>query len=274
MVTHPISGTTYVAGIDLASFNAISGGFEFLEGGPFQGPDDIIIDRYFARQEGVHAGDSITLLNRRWRVAGIVETGKLSRVFLPLPVLQDLSSNTGKISQVFLKVDNPANLQAAIAELKQFLPGYPIYSMAEWTSLFTVDSVQGGAIRTFINVIIGIGVVIGFAVMLLSMYMAVLQRTREIGILKSLGASRWFILKLVLAEAVLMGIAGTVLGIGLSFLGRWLIMTLVPASVIQAVVPGWWPIAGGITLAGVILGALYPGLRAARQDPIEALAYE
>ncbi len=274
MVTHPISGTTYVAGIDLASFNAISGGFEYLEGGPFQGPDDIIIDRYYARQEGVHAGDSITLLNRRWRVAGVVESGKLSRVFLPLHVLQDLSSNTGKISQVFLKVDNPANLQTAIAELKQFLPGYPIYSMKEWTSLFTVDTVQGGAIRTFINVIIGIGVVIGFAVMLLSMYMAVLQRTREIGILKSLGASRGFILRLILAEAVVMGVAGTVIGIGLSFLGRWLIMTLVPASVIQAVVPGWWPIAGGITLAGVVLGALYPGLRAAKQDPIEALAYE
>lgn len=274
MVTHPISGTSYVAGIDLASFNAISGGFEFLEGGPFHRPDDIIVDRFFARQEGAHAGSFITLLNRRWHVAGVVETGKLSRVFLPLPVLQDLSSNTGKISQVFLKVDSAANLQPAIAGLKEFLPGYQIYSMAEWTSLFTVDTVQGGAIRTFINVIIGIGVVIGFAVMLLSMYMAVLQRTREIGILKSLGASRTFILQLIVAEAVLMGLAGTVLGIALSFVGRWLIMTLVPASVIQAVVPRWWPIAGAITLVGVVLGSLYPGLRAARQDPIEALAYE
>ena len=47
-----------------------------------------------------------------------------------------------------------------------------------------------------------------------------------------------------------------------------------PASLIQAVVPGWWPIAGAITLAGVVLGSLYPGLRAANQDPIEALAYE
>ena len=58
--------------------------------------------------------------------------------------------------------------------------------MEEFTSLFGVN-VTCRALNTFINVIIGIGVVIGFAVVWLSMYMAVLQRTREIGILKSLG---------------------------------------------------------------------------------------
>ena len=104
--------------------------------------------------------------------------------------------------------------------------------------------------------------------------MAVLQRTREFGILKSLGASRSFILKLILTEAVLMGIGGTILGILLSFASRWVILALVPASFPQAIVPDWWPIAALITLIGAALGGVYPGWSAARQDPIEALAYE
>src|SRR5206468_528205 len=99
-------------------------------------------------------------------------------------------------------------------------------------------------------------------------------RTREIGILKSLGASREYILRIILAEAAILGVSGTLFGIVLSFLARWLIQTLVPASLTQAIVPGWWPRVLFISLVGALLGALYPGLRAARQDPIEALAYE
>ena len=169
-------------------------------------------------------------------------------------------------------MDQGANIPAVMTEPKALLPDYNIYMMEEFTSLFTVENVQGGALRSFIDVMIGIGVVIGFAVVLLSMYMAVLQRTREIGILKALGASRWFILKVILAEAIVMGLAGAVLGIGMSFAARALISAIYPASLTQAIAPDWWPIAAGISLAGVILGALYPGLSAAGQDPIEALA--
>jgi putative ABC transport system permease protein len=274
MVTHPVSSLTYIAGIDFDGFSRLSGGFEFLEGGPFQGDRDILVDSDYAEQNKLHAGSTVNLMNVDWRVAGVVRPGKLSRLFAPVAVLQDLTSATGRISQVFIKVDRPENIAPVIEDLKAMLPGYSIYPMAEFVAQFTAENVQGGAVKVFINVVIGIGVVIGFAVVLLSMYMAVLQRTREIGILKSLGASRWFILKIVLAEAVVMGFFGTILGILMSFVGRWIIMETMPASIIQAVVPSWWPIAGAITLVGVILGALYPGLRAARQDPIEALAYE
>jgi putative ABC transport system permease protein len=275
MVAHLVTSATYVTGIDLPGFNRMSGGFKYVEGGPFRGPDDLIVDEFYAQQHKLHAGDYVTdVLNHRWHVSGVAEGGKLARLAVPMRTLQDLTGDTGRVSQIFVKVDRPANITDTLAELKKLLPDYNIYTMEEFTSLLTVENVQGGALSTFIDVMVGIGVVIGFAVVLLSMYMAVLQRTREIGILKALGASRWFILKIILAEAVVMGLGGTVVGIGLSFGARELIQLLYPASLTQAITPLWWPIAGGISLAGVLLGALYPGLSAAAQDPIEALAYE
>jgi putative ABC transport system permease protein len=273
VVNHPIQGVTLGAtGVDLKTFDQMNGGFKYTEGGPFQGPDDVIIDRFYAAQQKVHAGQRITLLNRQWRVCGIIEGGKLARIVFPLAVLQDKASATDHVSQVYLKLDDPANTAAVVQELKDLLPDYPIYSMEELTSLYSVNNIQG--LSEFIMVIMAIGVVIGFAVVCLSMYMAVLQRTREIGILKSLGASKSFILRIILAEALVLGIGGTILGVVMSYGAWWLILTLVPASIPMVIVPSWWPIAGGITLIGAGLGALYPGLSAARHDTIEALSYE
>jgi putative ABC transport system permease protein len=271
-ISQPIQTPLVATGIDLAQFDQMSGGFTFIEGGPFQRPGDVIIDRYYAAQQKKHAGDHIRLLEHDWRICGIIEGGKLARIVFPLKVLQDLTSNSGSISQVYLKLDNPANTGEVIKELKAKLPDYPIYSMDEFTSLFNVNNIAG--LREFIGVIMAIGVIIGFAVVCLSMYMAVLQRTREIGILKSLGASRGFILRIIVAEAVIMGVGGSILGILFSFGAWWLIRTIVPASIPMVIVPSWWPIAGGITTLGAALGALYPGLSAAAHDPIEALAYE
>ena len=271
-INQPFKTPTFVTGIDLPTFNKMAGGFHYLEGGPLQGPDDVILDEYYARQLGTHAGAHVNIINHDWRVSGVVQAGKLSHIIVPIRTLQELTSNTGKVSQVFLKVDRPENIQPVIARLKEMLPDYPIYSMEEFTSMYNVSNVEG--LREFIFVIMAIGVVIGFAVVCLSMYMAVLQRTREIGILKSLGASRWFILRIIWAEALLMGVGGTILGVLLSFGAYWAIATFVPASIPMVIVPSWWPIAGAITLFGASFGALYPGLSAARQDPIEALAYE
>jgi putative ABC transport system permease protein len=272
-IMQPISNSlTLVGGVDVPTFNKMSGGFQFVEGGLFRNPNDIIVDTYYARQKNVHAGGSIELWNRRWNVSGIFEAGMLAHLVLPLNVEQEMMSSTGKISQVLLKVDRPENVQPVIAQLRSILPDNPIYTMQELISQLTPENI--GGIREFINVIIGIGLVIGFGVVCLSMYMAVLQRTREIGILKSLGATRWFILKLILVEAVLMALGGTILGIVLSFGAKWIILQLVPASIPQVIVPEWWPRTAIITLIGALLGALYPGLSAARKDPIEALAYE
>ncbi len=273
VVNYPVQGVTLGAtGVDLKQFDQMSGGFTYLHGGPFQGPDDVIIDQFYADEQHAHVGDRITLLNKPWRVCGIIEGGKLAHIVFPLGVLQEKTSSTGNVSQIYLKLDDPANTAAVVQGLKNLLPDYPIFSIAEFTSLINVNNIP--ALKEFIIVIMAIGVIIGFAVVCLSMYMAVLQRTREIGILKSLGASQFFILRIILTEAVILGIGGTILGIAMSFGAWWLIRTVEPASIPMVIVPSWWPIAGVVTLIGSALGALYPGIGAARHDTIEALAYE
>jgi ABC-type antimicrobial peptide transport system permease subunit len=81
-------------------------------------------------------------------------------------------------------------------------------------------------------------------------------------------------MRIILAEAFAQGLGGTIAGIAFSFGSRWVMHVLMPASLPQAIVIGWWPIAGLIAIGAALLGALYPGMIAVRQDPIEALAYE
>ena len=116
--------------------------------------------------------------------------------------------------------------------------------------------------------------IVALLVVFLSMYMAVIERTREIGILKALGAKPFTILNILVREAMVLAVAGCVIGILLSSGVKALIMTLYPASLTVVAVPDWWLKAGAIVIFGALLGAIYPGWKAARQDAVEALAYE
>lgn len=272
VVIYPIGGFDSVTGIDVPAFEKMSGGFVYLEGHGFQQPNDIVIDQFYADQRKVHAGDKLKVMNLDWNVAGVVEPGKLAHVFLPIDVLAAKTQTEGKVSQIYLKADSEANINEAVAQLKKKFDEYPIYAMKDAISLTSVNNIP--LLKNFINVVVGIGVVIGFSVVSLSMYMAVLQRTREIGILKSLGATKAFIMNMILTEALLMGLGGTAFGILLSYITKFTLQKLVPASLPPAIVMEWWPIAGGVAVGAALLGALYPGMIAVRQDPIEALAYE
>ncbi len=271
-INYPVGGLTVITGVDVARFTQLSGGFHYIKGGPPRQPSDLLIDHYYAHQNKLEIGSPVQLMNRRWRVCGIYEEGKLARLVIPIGILQDLTSNAGKLSQIFVKVDNPADVGVVVTQLKAKLTGYQIYSLEEFMSLTSMDHIPG--LAEFIGVVIGLSIIVGFLVVFLSMYTAVLERTREIGILKALGASPSFVLGVLMRETLILAICGSVVGIAFSFVTRWLIMTLVPGSLSQYIVPDWWPIAGAIALAGALLGSAYPGWRAARQDPIEALSYE
>jgi putative ABC transport system permease protein len=272
VIVHPIEQPLNVMGIDLDEFNRMSGGFTYVKGGPLQADNDILIDRLYSAQRHLGVGGTLKLMNRDWHVSGIIEEGKLARLVVKKRVLQDIDAATNKVSVIYVKCDAPSQAEMVTAQLKQLLVGYPVITMDEFLAMFSLKGIPG--LSAFVAVIVGIGVIIGFAVVCLSMYMAVLQRTREIGILKSLGASKAFILRIILTEALMLGIGGTILGIVMSYGAYYVIRTLVPASIPMIIVKPWWLIAGGVTMFGAILGALYPGLTAAAHDPIEALAYE
>lgn len=259
-----------ITGIHVDEFNAMSGGLKILDGRMFQGPDEIVVDQVFAKQHHVRPGGKIDLGNE-WRVSGIIEQGKLSRTFADISTLQNQFGGIGLVSNIYVKLDDPANTAAVKEALEKELATYKIDSIEEFVSLFSTNSVP--YIEAFTRVVIGIAVLIGFLVVCLSMYTAVLERTREIGILKALGASPGYIVGILLRETVVLALTGTVIGILMTY-GTRSLLAVFAASFPQEIVPDWYPIVTGIALAGSIVGALYPGLRAARQDAIEALAYD
>jgi putative ABC transport system permease protein len=188
-------------------------------------------------------------------------------------VLQDLMGAKDKASIFYLKLDNVANADAAVDEIKH-VPGmerYVAYSMSYYLSMMTTENYPGLSI--FIDVVIGISLIVGFIVIFQAMYTAVMERTREIGILKSIGASKLYIVNVILRETVMLAIAGVIAGIIVSVSARAGLKARWPT--LQIVVTGGWMLkATMIAVVGAVLGAIYPAFKAAQKDPIDALAYE
>jgi putative ABC transport system permease protein len=261
-----------ITGVDLANFNRFNGGFRFLQGGPFQGPNDIIIDSYYANEHNLHVNGQLHIMNQSWHVSGIVQPGMLARVVVPLARLQELYSASNQLTIIYAKVDNPQHIRTVVDSLRDKMQDYQIYPMEEYVSMISVNSIP--MLKQFIYVVIGLGVLVGFLVVFLSMYTAVLERTREIGILKALGASPWYVVRILLRETFVLSVCGSIVGILITFGTRWIVNDVTRGPLVQAIVPIWWPIAAAIAIVGALLGATYPGLKAARQNAIEALSYE
>lgn len=271
-VVQPLSGFDSITGLDLDQFSRMSGGFHFVSGGQFHQDQDILVDEYYAREKKLHIGDKVQLIGREWRVAGVFESGKLARICVRLSVLQGLTANPHHLSLIYVKVDSQDHLPEVLADLRARMPAYPIYSMEEYTSLLSINSV--GLLRNFIGVVIGVAVIVGFIVVFMAMYTAVLERTREIGILKAVGASANLILNLLVRETLVLSVLGTIAGILLTYGTQWIMQLVAPSSLTQETVYEWWPIAAGIAIGGSLLGVIVPAIRAIRQDAIEALSYE
>jgi putative ABC transport system permease protein len=267
-----VNSLEMVWGIDPPSFNAVSGGFVYYSGHGLQSPDDILVDDMDARAKKIRVGQLVHVLGHDFHVAGIVEHGKGARLFVLLTTLQEMSGASDKASAFFIKCDRSDHTLAAMDKVTQLLPNNTVTPMKDYIQMFSASAVPGLAALT--TVMIAIAVIVGFLVIFLSMYTTVNERTREIGVLKALGASKAYIARIILSETALLCFGGFLLGIVLSFAVRVLIRLVFP-SLPQALITVEWSVyAGGIAVAGGLMGALYPTWLASRKDPVEALAYE
>ena len=269
-------GVETIWGIDFPSYNALKP-FVFIAGGPFQGPDDVIVDDLYARSapkgQSRSVGATIKLLNHQFRICGIVEHGKGGRLFLPIQTLGKLMGSPDNASVFYIRSDNMKNQELIRQEIHNTpgLQDYQVQTIQEWMSLMTPEHLPG--FNVALDTVIAIAVIVGFLVIFQSLYTAVMERTREIGILKSMGASKLYIVNLILREALLVSIGGIILGIVLTEIIKFGIGLHFPTFSFL-LTNKWRVYATVIALAGSVLGAIYPAWKAASKDPIDALAYE
>jgi putative ABC transport system permease protein len=258
-----------IYGIDYKSFNGLSRGFLYRDGGPFTGPNDVLADDVIAQDRHLHVGDTISLLGHSFRICGIVAHGKGARFFIPLKTAQEIAGAQNRVSMFYVR--SKGDTEAARSQILKLNPLNRVRSMAEYMSL--MNSSKLPELQPFIRTMVGVGVMIGFLVVLLNMHTLVMERTREIGILKALGSSRLDVVKLFLGETIVLALCGSLVGIVLTFSTQAVLRVTTPTLQIL-ITPGWLISAVLLAVLGAAAGALYPSLRAASYDPVVALAYE
>lgn len=258
-----------IYGIEYQRFNALSQGFIFRAGRPFEAPDETMADDIVAQTKHLKVGDTVTLVNHPFRICGIVAHGKGARFFIPLKTGQDMVGADNKVSMFFVR--SRGDTEGTRAEILQLNPQNSVRSMSEYVSLMSSTNLP--ELRPFIRTMVVLGIVISFLVVLMNMHTMVMERTREIGILKALGFTRMDIVKMLLGETAALTIVGSLAGIGITYLTQAILKETSP-SLSVLLTPGWVFGAIGLALLGAGLGAMVPAIRASSYDPVEALAYE
>ncbi|HKQ99035.1 MAG TPA: ABC transporter permease [Pyrinomonadaceae bacterium] len=270
-------GSRLVDGIPFAEYAALTG-LTIKEGTAFQpcpenAPpdcrDQAIVDTVWQKDREVTIGSTVQLYDRPFRIVGIYEPPGGGRIKIPLETMQEQLGSEDSASAVLVAVADPAQQEQVAARIRQQFPTDQIIFTRDLPELYA-SSVP--ALNIFIKVVVAIAASISMLVILLAMYTTVTERTRQIGILKALGMSNATIAWVIEKEAILVSLLGVIAGILLTLVLRFAVMRT--TSLVVELEPFWIAVAFGVGLLGGTIGALYPALRAARQDAVEALGYE
>jgi len=239
------------------------------EGQKLEGGDEAIVDAEWQKSRGAKVGDTVKLFERPFKIVGVYEPPGGGRIKIPLKTMQEQEGAENRASAILIACADPASQDEVGARILERFPDDQLIFTRDLPEIYASGV---PALNVFIKVVVGVAAAISVLVILLAMYTTVTERTRQIGILKSLGMSKTAIAWVIEQEAIIVSVLGVAVGVLLTMLARLAVMRTTSLTI--EIEPRWVLIALAVGLLGGTIGALYPALRAARQDAVEALSYE
>jgi len=264
-----------LAGVNSKDLNLL--GAKITQGKAFSADDknELILGKLASDKLKKKAGDTVTLNGNKYTITGIFETGNVnldSIGALPLKKLQKMDEEEGKVYMIYVKIKSGQDLKTISKSVEKAYPG-------ELTSLASLEDYQKADnslknIETATMAISLLAIIVGGIGIINTMIMSVFERTREIGVLKSVGWKSRRILGMILGESIVLTLIAGMVGIILGFTGIEVIMKFSEIPIPLAFTPALALKALGIAILVGIIGGLYPAIRASRLAPTEALRYE
>jgi ABC-type antimicrobial peptide transport system permease subunit len=269
----------FVFGYPLDSF--LLERFQILEGDEFtqrsmrSSGRAIWIGTAAAESLNKEVGDSIRLGDSLFKVTGIYQTGdplEDSGSVLALDEAQVLLGKPRQVSLFYILLKDPDLDQRLIDRVERRYQDLMISTTSDFLdNQITADMMQG-----YVWAIAGLAIIIGGVGMTNAQLMAVYERTREIGVLRAVGWSRWRVLRMILVESIFVGLLGGVLGIAMGWFALLAFSDLFQmfganTTSIDANLLGQ---AALVVLTLGLAGGIYPAWRASQLKPVEALRYE
>ena len=261
-------GIKQVDGVDWQPFAEMND-MQLVEGRAATANDEIILDQREISDSNLKIGDTYELFGgKQYKIVGVFSPPSGARTKMSLAAMQD-ALQTDKCTYILVKIKSGADAAAVAAKINEVLPGNKI----NLTSDLIIDAQERiPGLNTFLRVLVVLGAFVSVIFVLLSMYTTITERRKEIGILKSLGASRSFIISSIEGEAFFIGLLGVLLGFIVAFAASYVIGR--EFSLAFEFSPGWMLTAVAIAVGGSLFGALYPAWRAAGIDPVEVMVNE
>lgn len=261
-------GIRQLDGVEWQPFAEMNG-MTIVQGRAPQANDEIILDEREIAENNLKVGDTYELFGGKpYKIVGVFSPPSGARVKLSLAGMQD-ALQTDKCTYILVKLKDGADVDAVAAKINETLPGNKI-NLTRDLVIDAQERIPG--LNTFLKVLVALGALVSTIFVLLSMYTTITERRKEIGILKSLGASKLFIIRTIEGEAFLIGLLGIIVGGIVSLAASFLIARQFGLTFEFST--GWILTAIAIAVGGSLLGALYPAWSASGIDPVEVMANE